>query len=325
MFTSELGDRIVELLARSGQLSVTEISEALGYSKSTISEVISRLEREEYVRKMRRGALTLVGLGRKVITIGTILASEYVLAMPLIDRLEERGLKVFVQVYRNGLELAESLLRGGVHMAYLPTPIAYVLHLLHPEVQPLGSGIGGGSYVLRSPEVRGDGIGRVATTRLSSMELCLSHVRELQDCEVVYASSGSEIVEMLLKGDVEYGVLWEPYATIAVRRGCRVYTSCHDVGIDLCCLPVVNVSTLYLDVLHVVHDEHLRAISELRESDAHKFVQRYSVITGLSPELVEKTMRSYSIYSDDVNKFVRKVVDALPEMPSVKRGFDVIA
>ncbi len=322
---NSLGDKILQyLIEERNECSISEIARRLNYSKSSISETVSRLEKERYVEKIRRGGNVFVKLSDKVLRAGIIRASEYVLAMPFLKELEMKGFKVFIRSFNNGLQLAKALLRGEVIFAYLPVPTAYLTHLLNSQIQPLGYGFGGGAYILRSKEVKSEGIGKVVTTKFSTMELCLSGVKELQDHERVYASSGEEILAMLINGDVEYGVIWEPYATMAIQHGCKVYTSCSEVSVKLCCIPVVNLELIRYETLSTLREKYVKVMSDLDlKSIESELISKYSYIVNLDVRLLERTLDKYFIHYEHVNKFIQNIIDKLLNMYSFRLGFTV--
>ena len=315
---SSLKDQILKLLLQEKYLTISEIARRLNYAKSTVSETLSKLEEEGYVKKIRRDGFTQVVLGSRVVTLGLIKATEYIYAMPFVEELESRNFKVFIKTYNNALELCRDLLNGNVLIAYLPIVTAYITHLINSSIKLLGFGVSGGAYVLKAKHVKSSGLGKVASTKLSTMELCLTKVKELKNFEVIYANSGQEILNLLLNGDVEFGILWQPYALIAIKHGCSIYTTCSEVGVDVCCVPVINVDLTQIEILTTLKSIYVKSMSKLSQVDLTKFIGKYSKVIGLNEDLILKSYKTYSVYLGDVKEYIAKNLSDLLSLPSLK-------
>ncbi len=302
---------IVRILQEYGPLTLPELSRMLGASKSWTWKLLKRLSEEGVVRVERRGGVLVAAATplsyREVMRVGILRASEYPYIVPFLDRLSHRYRKVEVVVYDEAFKLSYDIALGKIHLGMAPAISHIVTHRLTGGlVKIVGGGSGGGMGIIDS----GTGDEHV-TTMTSSMELC-AEVRALPGPRV-YARSGDEILRLVARGTVRYGVVWQPYLEIARAQGLRV----EPCNLPFCCLLWANTS---LDAeFDYIKKAFSDSVSEARNRlDDPGLIEKYSRIIGLQPGIVRVTVKSYTFHEeppvDEVSALfnvIRRV--ALPE------------
>ena len=102
------------------------------------------------------------------------------------------------------------------------------------------AGAGGSCIVSRSHGKHSSVPAKVATTKLSTMELLLkSSVKEHflpDESKVVYASGPQEIMSGLVSRRFDAACIWEPYATFLARKHeLSKLVSYNEIGEHVCC------------------------------------------------------------------------------------------
>ncbi|MET1128219.1 MAG: MarR family transcriptional regulator [Thermoproteota archaeon] len=296
-------DRLAELVRSEPGISVSEASRKLGVSKSTVSTLSKLLEGRGLVRRVRRGPLVLLypvesrtGMAPSTsrrIRLGIIRAAEYPFTAAFAKVLRDQGIALDVVVYDNGLDATFDLVVGSLDLALTPLATQALFYGLTSRLKIIGGGASGGAYVLENPEARRQ---YVATTRASTMELCVNVSGVAGEASViVYGSSGEEIVEALATGRARYAAVWEPYASQALRHGARIAVSCSELGISHCCTLAARAD-LDWELRARVSRAYARAIEEFLRRP-RDWLPWYSAVVGLPVELVERSLASYSFRS----------------------------
>ncbi len=144
--------------------------------------------------------------------------------------------------------------------------------------------------------IEGGGKEGHATTRMSSMELCATRLG--LEAPRVYASSGAEILRLVETGAVKYGVLWEPYVTIARRKGIRA----ERCELETCCLlgASASVEGLFDTVSRLAQE----SIAEIRSVD----IQAYARLVGLPYELVSESVSGYTFLEEPDEALLSRIM-----------------
>jgi predicted transcriptional regulator len=289
---------ILEVLEETGPVTLSELSRTIGMSKGALWKRVKRLSELGIIKARRVGGALILEAERHrsppaVVKLGLLRASEYPYILGLAHRLRDIFYGVKPVVYDEARRLAFDIARGEIHLAMAPLVTLLLAHRLSGgAVRIIGGGSGGGASIVRSV----DGAEGHATTMSSSMELC-AELRGLEGPRV-YASSGEEILNLLLQGRVRAAALWEPYATRASRMGFEV----EDCGLPVCCLLGAHAS------LEPFYTKIARAMEE-SVSDAargHWDPGAYARLTGLPRVEVEETSKRYFFLEDPPADVVRK-------------------
>lgn len=297
-----IDDEILREVEKRGRVTPSELSRSLKWSKAMVWRRLKKLESMGLLRSTKIGGVVIYEFAQPpkpqgLFRLGILRASEYPYILPFTRRLRSLYSKVEVLVYDEAFKLASELARGRLHAAMIPAVTALLVHRASGgAIYIVGGGSRGGAGVITGPGDSGH-----ATSMASTMELCA--VSEGLPGPRVYASSGSEILELVVEGKVKYGVVWEPYLTQASRMGLKV----QECNIPVCCLLTVHRSLLD-------QSEHLSAIF----SEAVDYAKRgsvdltaYSNLVKLSYHLVAESVRRYEFLNE-------------PPMEDLKRAWGII-
>ena len=153
------------------------------------------------------------------------------------------------------------------------------------------AGAGGSCVVSRDNRGKQSSDPKVATTKLSTMELLLkSSVNEHflpDESRTIYSSGPQDIMSGLVSKRFDAACIWEPYATILARKhGLSKTVSYNEIGEHVCCA---------LSAGNHLNDRILRKIAlKFKESIAEfvknpdSFLPQYSLITGFDSKIVRE-------------------------------------
>jgi predicted transcriptional regulator len=297
-------EAIIELLRERGGRGAlqSEIGESTGYSKSTISYFLSKLEGEGVIFRRREGGLGfrvwLKGLesSSRLVRVGIVRAAEYPFIFDFKSRLEEEGFSVHLRVYDDGVSLMNDLVRGRVEVGLSPLITQLVFYAAsRGGFRIVASGAsGGGSIVLRRGVEVGN-VRRAGSTLASTMDACLAaYLREggLSDVEVTYFDSPQRMVEALESGGIEMLSIWEPYSSILEARGHRRLARFSDfMGAFPCCVLALKLADEGLEGL--VADALAEALSKRDYADR---ATELGGLIGVEPEVVRRCLAEYEFH-----------------------------
>jgi predicted transcriptional regulator len=295
----------------------SEVVEATGYSKSTISHFLTKLESKGIVyRRRERGSGLRVWLkgfesSSKFIRVGMVRAAEYPFIFDFKSRLEEIGYGVHLRVYEDGVSLMSDLVRGRIEVGLSPLITQLVFYAAsRGKFKIVASGVsGGGSVILR----RGLGLSdvkRAGSTLASTMDACLTaYLREkgLSDVEVVYFDSPQRMVEALERSDVEMLSIWEPYSSMLEVKGHRRLARFNEfMGVFPCCVLALNLADGELERL--VADVFVEALSKREYADC---ASKLGGLIDVEPEIVRRCLAEYEFHprfeARDVKGYLKSV------------------
>lgn len=236
-----------------------------GYSKSRVSEVLASLEANDLISrsylgknckiipssglinesklKIRTGNFGRQHGERKRLKLGMIRASEYpfIIAFEKLLR-EEYEVQLEPIVYENGLNLSRDLSQFKIDLGIAPVITHFVFFSTGSPIKMLApAGSGGASIFVRKTRTDRRYNLRVATTKLSTMELMLRSSikrREISGhSSARYYQSPRRMIDSLLSGEVDAACVWEPYGTQLMRnRNVRRLARYEDEdGNNVCC------------------------------------------------------------------------------------------
>jgi predicted transcriptional regulator len=294
----------------------SELVETTGYSKSTISYFLKKLEGEGVVYRRREGSGFRVWLrgfesSSKLIKVGIVRAAEYPFVFDFKSRLEERGLGVHLRVYEDGVSLMGDLVRDRIDVGLSPLITQLVFYAVsRGKFKIVASGVsGGGSIVLRRGVALSD-VRKVGSTLASTMDVCLAtYLRErgLSDVEVVYFDGPQRMVEALERGEVEMLSIWEPYSSVLEAKGHRRIARFSEfMGVFPCCLLAMNLKDEGLEGLVA------EALAEsLSKKDFAEYASRLGGLINADPEVVRRCLAEYEFHpkfeTRDVKDYLRAV------------------
>ncbi len=300
---AKLREKILELLHKYPKgLRQADIARILGASRSRVSEVVSELERAGLVVRVREGSIILVKLASATselkpstsrrLKLGIIWSSEYPFITPFAKNLRDRlGVDLEVIVYANGLDATWDLVTGRIDLALTPMVTQVLYGALTNRLVIIGGGASGGASILHNPRGR-EGYG--ASTRASTMDLLLTlawRILGREEEHRVYINDGSKLLKSLLKGDVELVAIWEPLATKARVLGYREVVSVRELGVAHCCTLSASrrLDQRLLEKISSVYRDSI----ELFKKDPSRWLEWYSVKTGIGVDVLKKSITSY--------------------------------
>lgn len=300
----KLRERILTLLRNHPRgLRQVDIARALNASRSRVSEIVRELESRGLVERIIEEGVTKITLARssnnrknrktKTIKLGIIWSSEYPFITPFAKKLREKlSYELEVIVYSNGLEATWDLVSGKIDLALTPMITQLLYASLTNRLKIIGGGASGGASIIYNPRGR-KGYG--ASTRASTMDLCLTRGWKLvgkEETHREYVSSGRELLEKILRGEVELIAIWEPLASRLKNKGYREIASCSELEINHCCTLATN-TLIDEDLSEKISRIYREALREFTR-DPSRWLEWYSIKTGISVSVLKHDIQYYA-------------------------------
>jgi predicted transcriptional regulator len=294
----------MEILRENGEALQSDLVRATGFSRSTMSEVLSSLEQRKMIRRTTEGRNSKVvyangrrRAGRRL-RLGFTRAAEYPFLVPLKRLMREEGVELEFRVYDNGIGVARDLALQRIDIGLAPLVTLFIMHSLDAPFKIIGPAGSGGSSVLESPKARSsrrEGVSGVCT-RMSTMEMLIrsaeAHHKIPELGRLAYASGPSEIARALMSGSVDLCSIWEPYATILEARGAKRIIRYSDLSDHICCVAAAgnHLGDGLLARLSKRYSESIRAFKGDRDS----FGPAYAALSGLDSSATRRVAKEYS-------------------------------
>ncbi|WP_457549866.1 DUF7343 domain-containing protein [Archaeoglobus sp.] len=298
--------RILEFLKRKGSALQSEIVKELGLAKSTVSEILRRLEGEGViVRERIAGKSYRVWFFEsspkpcKILRVGILRASEY---PHVILGLKMLGVRYHLKVFDSALELTKEIAGGRIDVGFSPfiTQTVFALLLksmkIHAVVALNGSGI---AYKgdLRECKV-------FATSEFSAMESNLKLALETLGFDIYnltfrYFDSIDKAINSFKSCEFDAIAIWEPY----LQNFERVLHFKDVVGEYPCCSMASNVEFFrerrkeLVELKKCIRD----SIDEVGEDVAKKIAK----LINFDWKLVYRSFDSYKFVCDLNEKYFR--------------------
>jgi len=290
--------KIVELLKERGCLLQSEIVNELKLAKSTVSEVLKKLEREGLiVRERVAGKSYRVWYFEsspkpcEILRVGILRASEY---PHILLALKDLDVKYSIKVFDSALKLTKEISSGRIDVGFSPfitqTVFAIILKSMkiHAIVALNGSGI---AYKGRLDECK-----VFATSEFSAMESNLKLALESFGLDIFnltfrYFDSVENALKNFKSCEYDAIALWEPYLTALKSE--KVYFK--DIIGDFPCCSMASSLEFYKERRDVVRDfvrcirESLHKVEKLKEVMAREL----SKLIGFNWKIVLRSFESY--------------------------------
>ncbi|MEM4647297.1 MAG: MarR family transcriptional regulator [Candidatus Nezhaarchaeales archaeon] len=332
-------EAILRLLRERGAKGVlqSELAEHIGFSKSTISYFLSKLESKGAIVRRRvpgsgfRVWLKGVESPSKLVRIGIVRAAEYPFIFDFKSRLEEEGFGVYVKVYNDGVAVMSDLVKGKIDACFSPLITQLVFYAVsRGKFRIVASGVSGGGSIVLMRGVKLNEVKRAGSTFASTMDACLAtYLRErgLSDVEVVYFESPQRMVEALERKEVQMLSIWEPYVSILESKGHERMVRFSDyIGPYPCCVLAVNPVEEELANLMIE-----KLIDSLSKRDYVDQATKLSNLIDVEPSIVRKSILEYTFQPTfevkDINRYLRAVrlEIAIPWISRGLRGYGRVA
>ena len=201
-----LRDKVLDLLFEE-ELTQKELTSRLNSSRSRISEVLSRLEKQGFIVRRRISERTVVvSLNHeKTLRVGILRSTEYV---HVVSALHELGKKIpfRLRVYDNSLEALKELMTGTEDIIASPLISGYFFFLIDKNIRPVAGIAKGGAGLIKRKNH-----GKIGTTPLSRMD---KDSREFAGYGQVYFKSIEDILRAYKKGEIDAAQIWEPFLSM---------------------------------------------------------------------------------------------------------------
>ncbi len=292
-------ERILRLIAERREEGIlqSEIHKILGLSKSTVSEVLQRLEEEgKVVRERVAGKSMRVWLAEfapkpveGLMRVGVLRASEY---PHVLLACEDVG--AIVKVFDSALELTKALSLGSLDVGVSPfvTQTMFALTLRSIRIHCIVAFNGSGVLMKR----RLEDCKTFATSELSAMECNLKLFLErcgfdLSELSFKYVHSPNSMIERFELCEFDAMAIWEPYFTMLRERFEHVEFR-EVIGDYPCCSLASNVR--FYEKRRDALETFIRKLRTYAEEFDEERASRVTAkLMGFDRDLVVKSFRSY--------------------------------
>ncbi|AFZ70544.1 putative transcriptional regulator [Caldisphaera lagunensis DSM 15908] len=275
-------------------ITLSELARNVKHSKSMIYKRIKKLEYYGLINIKNQGGVSIILINDQknpVISIGILRASEYPYILNFVKGLRDIFDHVNIVVYDNAFKEAVDLSTGKIQLAMNPAiSLLAINRLSKGMVHIIGGGSGGGSGIAMNPS----GKEGHSTSMMSSMELC-AEINKLETPRI-YSNSGDEILNKVVSGHVRYGVLWEPYLSIASRNNIKTI-SCE---LDTCCLLGANAS------LSEKYEKITKIFSKTISTFKMTNLDGYANLIGMPLDLVKQSVKNYTFFEEPDKNYLKK-------------------
>jgi predicted transcriptional regulator len=342
---------ILEILNFTGEREIyqSDLVRQTGYSRSRVSEVLSSLEERGLIRRAPLGknfkVIPVVTPGKKKthamtikahkknLILGIIRASEYPFVLPFEKLLRERmGITLQFVLYDNGIDLVRDLSQFRLDIGIAPVLTHFVFHSIGSPIKMVAPAGSGGATILVNQSSRRSGKGefKVATTKLSTMEMMLRSSMNSGDVPknsvVNYYPSPKQMIGAALLGEVDAACMWEPYSTILQKKRGNFkrfleYEGSSDHENICCALAAGN--HIEADLLRRVARVLLESIDMFRKNPTN-YIPSYSSFMRYDEKLMRAASKKYSYpleidYHELASQFERAGI-GIPLPSSVKEA-----
>ncbi|MEM4576471.1 MAG: hypothetical protein QW701_03275 [Candidatus Nezhaarchaeales archaeon] len=312
-------ETILRLLRERGSRGAlqSEIPESTGFSKSTISYFLSKLEGEGIIVRRRvpgsgfRVWLKSSESSSKLVRVGIVRAAEYPFIFDFKSMLEERGLGVYVKVYDDGVAVMSDLVKGKIDAGFSPFITQLIFYASsRRKFRIVALGVSGGGNIVLRRGVELSEVKRTGSTLASTMDVCLTaYLRKegLSDVEVVYFESPQSMVKALEEGVVQMLSIWEPYASVLESKGHKRIIRFSDyLGLYPCCMLAVN--PVDEELVDLIIDGFASSLSKRNYED---HAVKLGDLINVEPSIVRKSISEYTFHPKfevkDVSRYLKAV------------------
>ena len=294
----------LNILRQNGEAYQSDLVRATGFSRATMSDVLSSLERRRMVRRSKEGRNSKVVYvagrhgGGRTLMLGFTRAAEYPFLVLLRRMLKDDGVELRFRVYENGVGVARDLSSQRIDIGVAPLVTLFMMHSLDGPFKIIGPAGSGGSSVLESPKSGSSRRGglRAVCTKMSTMEMLIRSAENHHDIpeirKLTYARCPSEIERALMSGSADMCSIWEPYATMLEARGAKRIVRYSELSDHVCCAAAAgnHLGDRLLSKLFTRYDASMDAFRRDRES----YTTAYAALSGLDSSTVRRVSAEYT-------------------------------
>ena len=295
-----LREKVLEILFKE-DVTQKELTSRLKSSRSRMSEVLGKLEREKLILRKKVSQRTiLVALNHsKTLRVGILRSTEYINVVATLNQLGN-SIPFRVNVYDNSLEALKELMTGSEDMVASPLISGYFFYLIDRKISPVAGIASGGSGTIRRHSS-----GRIGTTPLSRMD---KDSRNSGNYEQVYYKSIEDIIRAYKGKEIDAAQIWEPYLTM--RGGLKTESD----GI-CCCLFTVGNSGQSVSSFLKRYESNVESDLTIREK--HTISRDLGKLIGVGERDVFSSLNSYKFTTSISKKDLENQVSSFG-LPLVK-------
>jgi len=309
-------EAILEILetSKATEIYQSDLVRQSGFSKSRVSEVLAALEMRGLViriplgrnsrvillRNLQRGKSGARKESEKILNLGIIRASEYPFVLPFEKILREKTrIRLHFVFYDNGLDLSRDLSQMRLDLGIAPVLTHFVFYSTGSPIKMIApAGAGGATILGRSTRRKSNKDPGIATTKLSTMELMLRSSIGDGDVpassKVSYYQGPKPMVQDLLTGKVDAACLWEPYASILLRKpGIKRLARYEDSSEDHLCCALAAGNHIDSSILHELSGSFNQALEVFRKNP-ESYLAPYSTMLNYDTKLMQLSSKEYS-------------------------------
>ncbi len=293
--------KIINYLKDRGEVLQSRIHKDLGLSKSTVSEILKRLEKEgKIVRERVAGRSYRIWYFEHapkpvegIVRIGILRASEY---PHILLSLRNLDIKAYIRVFDSALDLTKALSSYRIDIGFSPFITQTVFALLLKSIKIHRIVAFNGSGIVYKKDLRS--CKTFATSEFSAMESNLKLSLEklghnLYDLNFRYFNSIGDAIKSFKSCEFDAIAVWEPYFTLL---GYYKIPFRDIIGDYPCCSMASNLEfykrnkTLIQEFIRCIEDSVELLNYESRRISASKYLARE---IGLNWRIVLKSFKSY--------------------------------
>ncbi len=290
-------EKILKILLNAGKNGILQedFTKKYGISKSTVSTIISRFEKEKIIVRKRIagksyriwhvkyspfpiGGILRVGIGK---------ATEY--PAVLLAYKDLKFPKINLKIYKSAFALTKDLAEGYLDVGCSPLITQVLFALVYRNIKiRAGCGFRGGAIISRvqNPIIFG-------SSELSTMEFSLRSFIEKKGihAQIRYFSSPIKMINALEKGDVDAIAIWEPFVTDLSQKY-RVTRLENILGRYPCCTLASNIQVEDWKELQEFLKAYKRSVEELplRKNEA---ISLQSKILRIGKERIKRAFDGF--------------------------------
>lgn len=284
-------EKILRFLRKEGSALQSEIHKRLGLSKSTVSEILRKLEDEGIVVRERVAGKSYrvwyfedAPRHHKIIRVGILRASEY---PHVISGLRKLGERYILKVFDSALELTKEIASGRIDIGFSPFVTQTIFALLLRSMKVHAVVAMNGSGLVCKGDLNDSSV--FATSELSAVESNLKLVLETLGFNIYnltfrYFSSVKNAIKSFKLCEFDCIAMWEPY----LQNFEKVLYFRDVIGDYPCCSMASNIE-FWKERRDVV--SRLGKCIKKSKSFEGDVVEYISKITGVKD--VEKSFESY--------------------------------
>ncbi len=293
-----LSENIIRELGRRRDRGIAqnEIESLFGFSRSHVSETITKLEKEgKILRRNDENGMKRIWLDdffpyyrENVIRIGFLKSSEYIPFLSTVSSISESmNIRLLLIDYNDSIKMMDDLNRGIIEIAMAPLFTQIVYAVSNSDIKIIGAVASGGSCILENEKADAD---ICASTESSSMMLIMREfLKKNGEHEVRNFRYPKKALNMLKESKIRYLAIWEPYVSAAGGKIAMKYDEAMD-GFPCCAISVKRQNS-ERGIIKMIMKDYMKYSA--RKTD--KRIELYfSRITGVRTDTVRKSLENYN-------------------------------